>query len=99
MCGFLHSNILNTVNTIEYLVEKVLLRSAVPFFFVVSGFFLAKKLLHDPSKTTLKRYLLRLIFPLVVFETVNCCLKFIEFIINGTSARAALPVIFQSIIV
>lgn len=57
-----------------YYIESILLRLAVPYFFVCSGFFLGRKLEKDDwklNKSFVKRYILRIGKKLVFFEVIS----------------------------
>lgn len=57
----------------DFFIEKLILRSAVPFFFVVSGFFLGAKLSNNQGKevVVVKQYCHRLFLPLFFFSIIN----------------------------
>lgn len=69
----LHTNVLSILPPdVFFYIKKIILRSAVPFFFVTSGYFLGKKIIKTNCVTTcVISYCKRLFFPLVVFTIVN----------------------------
>lgn len=70
-----------------YLLEKVFFRVSVPFFFVSSGFFLAKsaKKYSEPRRA-FEKYVRRLLFPFIVFGIGNTILEIIKMAIKGMDA-------------
>lgn len=65
----------------DYYFEKIILRTAVPFFFVCSGYFLKKNIGQGKS---IFSYCIRLMKPLVVFETINIILEILKQLLRGT---------------
>lgn len=60
--------------TANYMITKVLLRAAVPYFFIASGFFLGKKLIASSKEQyagIIRAYCLRMLKPLVFFEIIS----------------------------
>lgn len=55
---------------VGYWIEKCLFRIAVPFFFVVSGFFLSKSCRERGTGMAIKRYCLRLLKILLAFSII-----------------------------
>lgn len=79
---FIHGNGLTFLPDFwNYFVEKFVLRVAVPFFFVSSGYFL--RITLDKGKS-IKSYCLRLLKPLIVFELLNTLLQEAINLKNGT---------------
>lgn len=66
------------IDASEWMITQYILRLAVPFFFITSGFFLGNKLrmVHTDAMywETIKKYCLRLLKPLIVFELLNILL-------------------------
>ena len=62
-----------------------LLRLAVPFFFVVSGFFYGKNCFESGRtlKESLIRYEKRLMIPYIVFSCINILLNIVEMMLQG----------------
>lgn len=92
----IHCGLLVDVNSnVEYFVTQGVFRLAVPFFFVASGYFLGCKIIKDPEKMDFmyKKYLKRLLVPLLFFSLVNILLESIKMssYMNG-------PVIFREVI-
>lgn len=83
---FLHSGAY-TVLPHSYWVEKAMLRLAVPFFFVTSGFFLGAKLYNAQSDLEnvkiVKNYCLRLLKPYIFFLMINILLNTVVLLYNG----------------
>ncbi len=76
----IHANICDRLPaTLGYYLEKLLFRLAVPFFFVVSGFFLAKKYAASESVSELKkitmRYSKNLLPKLIFFNLLSMLLN------------------------
>ncbi|MDD7771972.1 MAG: acyltransferase [Firmicutes bacterium] len=85
----LTKNILPT--TLTYMLEKGVFRMAVPYFFVVSGFFLGKKLKGcDNPKRVVKKYVRRLLFPLLCFSAINIPQSVITLYMGGSTVTDAL---------
>ena len=64
----------------SYYVEKIFIRLAVPFFFVASGYFFQISLLNGK---TFKNYAMRLVVPLIGWESVNVLLETIKMSMRG----------------
>lgn len=97
----LHTNLLSFLPTFEhYLIEKNLLRLAVPFFFISSGYFLASKWYkQNGSSNVIERYCKRLMLPLIVFSIVYITQYAIySFIFNGKSIMHIALVLARNII-
>ena len=72
----------------NYYITKIVLRLAVPFFFVASGYFLGKKLCKigiSEYQTVILNYCRRLLIPLLVFEAINFMESCIFNYLNGSS--------------
>lgn len=86
----------------SYYVEKIFFRLAVPFFFVVSGYFLGKKLsstnVFDTKKTIIFKYCQRLLLPLVVFGVINIVEHDWQLFVEGKSLVHILAVDIRSIL-
>lgn len=69
----LHAKALDFLPTnVQYFIEKLIFRVAVPYFFVASGFFLGRKLkMVDNSWQTIRNYCTRLLKPFIVFSIIN----------------------------
>lgn len=69
----LHTNVLSIIDSdIYYYIKKIVFRSAVPFFFVTSGYFLGKKIKYvEDTNKCIMNYCKRLLLPLVVFSIIN----------------------------
>ena len=92
----IHCDSLSEINPdVKYFITQGLLRLAVPFFFVTSGYFLGKKIKEHPPKIdeVFKKYVKRLLVPLVVFSLINIILEIIKMIPYMSG-----PVIFREII-
>lgn len=65
--------------------EKIIVRLAVPFFFVSSGFFYGRKVYGKKDLLpTAKQYISRLAMKLLLFEPVSVCLRIVQkFWIDG----------------
>jgi len=65
---------------VNYYVTQLLFRLAVPFFFVCSGYFLMRKVNENREKidNLYKRYIKRLLFPLLSFSIINIILKIVQ---------------------
>ncbi len=79
----IHTNALaNFPTSIAYMAEKAVFRLAVPYFFCASGFFWGRKFYSDvPKANTLKTFVLRLLKPLLVFESLRIIINIISDII------------------
>lgn len=73
-----------------YWIEKLLYRLAVPFFFVVSGFFLSKSCRERGTGAAVKRYCVRLLKLLVAFSVIWIIQFWIDCAISKTSLADAL---------
>ena len=79
---FLHTGAVQSlkIGAYEWMITQYILRLAVPFFFITSGFFLGNKLRMAHTDAvyweTIKNYCLRLLKPLIVFELLNILLPF-----------------------
>ena len=83
---FLHSGAYHLVPG-EWFFQHCLLRLAVPFFFVTSGFFLGKGMLKENGrKQYLLKYEKRLLYPYLVFSVINTILSSAEMLLRGESA-------------
>lgn len=98
----LHTNALNFLpDMANYMITKILFRVAVPFFFVASGFFLGEKLLHAPKEQyphIIRTYCLRLLKPLIVFESVSLLYYGANYLFSGQSLFATAQTLVKSII-
>ena len=77
----IHSNILP-----DYALVSAIVRLAVPFFFVTSGFFLGKKVLIVEKIDvwpTIKKYCLRLLKPFLAFSAITITENLITGLLNG----------------
>jgi len=72
----------------SWLIESMLFRLAVPFFFVSSGFFLARKITYNSDFSYSQSYIKRLLKPYVLWLGVNTVLEIIKFAMAGKSAVA-----------
>lgn len=82
---FLHSGAYHLVPG-EWFFQHCLLRLAVPFFFVVSGFFLGKGMIHENGrKAYFYKYEKRLFYPYLVFSIINTILSGTEMLLRGES--------------
>lgn len=85
----------NVDSNVEYFITQGVFRLAVPFFFVASGYFLGSKIIKNPENMDLmyKKYMKRLLVPLVFFSLINILLESIKMnsYMNG-------PMIFREII-
>ena len=87
---FLHSGAYHLVPG-EWFFQHCLLRLAVPFFFVTSGFFLGKGMFKDGGrKQYLLKYEKRLFYPYFVFSIINTILSSAEMLLRGESAARTL---------
>lgn len=73
-------------------------RLAVPFFFVSSGFFLARKITYKSDFSYTKSYIIRLLKPLILWLFINTVLEIIKFIIVGKSAIAILITVTRALL-
>lgn len=92
----IHCDSLAGVNAdVKYYVTQSVLRLAVPFFFVASGFFLGRKINQNfvAIDSTYKNYIKRLLIPLAFFTLVNIVLESIKMF-----PYASGPMIFREIL-
>ena len=98
----LHTKALNIFpDIIDYMITRAIFRVAVPYFFVATGFFLGKKLLVTPKEKYFKviwSYCLRLLKPLVVFETISLIYYGLNFLGSGKSIVSTLRILLRTII-
>ena len=80
---------------VNYFITQGIFRQAVPFFFVVSGYFLGKKITDNLENIDYiyKNYIKRLFVPLVFFSLINVLLESIKM-----NSYMSGPVIFREII-
>lgn len=88
----LHADLLTELNpNIYYYFEKGLLRLAVPFFMVTSGFLLAKKYSKNKTKQSFINYSKRLLKLLIFFEVIGMTMNFCtQFFIDKNSVSQIL---------
>lgn len=67
----------------SWLIQSLLFRLAVPFFFISSGFFLVKKITYNSDFSYIKSYIIRLLKPCFLWLTINTVLEIIKFIMSG----------------
>lgn len=70
----IHTGLLYDTNpTINWYLTHMILRLAVPFFFITSGFFYGRKLLKSKSKIddTTKSYIKRLLYPMIFWLLIS----------------------------
>jgi fucose 4-O-acetylase-like acetyltransferase len=79
----------------KFFITQGIFRLAVPFFFVASGYFLGSKIIRNPENMNFiyKKYIKRLLMPLVFFSLINVLLESIKM-----SSYMSGPVIFREII-
>ena len=96
---FLHSGAYHLLPG-EWFFLHCILRLAVPFFFVVSGFFWGLSIYQGDKElnTCLKNYERRLILPYIVFSIINIVLAVTEMILNGEKIYKIAFKIIRSII-
>lgn len=84
----------------EWFVLHCLLRLAVPFFFVVSGYFWGRSLHRDSSnlRERLIHYEKRLLLPYVVFSIPNIILAIWEMVLNGENGIKIVLRVFRSVL-
>lgn len=83
----IHTNLCNLLpSPLNSIVLKCILRLAVPFFFMVTGFFLKQKIEKENNlKMTITNYCKHLLFPYVIFELLSVVLNVIVELVNGYS--------------
>jgi surface polysaccharide O-acyltransferase-like enzyme len=92
----LHCDMLSNINPdMKFFITQGIFRLAVPFFFVASGYFLGSKIIRNPENMNFiyKKYIKRLLMPLVFFSLINVLLESIKM-----SSYMSGPVIFREII-
>ena len=96
----LHCHVIDYAsNWTGFAFTTVLLRIAVPFFFVTSGFFLGTKIgKGNDIKTTIYGYCKRLLFPLVIFSIINIAQRLYIFYCDGETFSKSLFKVIRSII-
>lgn len=70
----IHTGLLYDTNpTVNWYLTHMILRLAVPFFFIISGFFYGRKILKDKSKIDdiTKSYIKRLLYPLIFWLLIG----------------------------
>jgi len=68
--------------------QHIVLCSAVPFFFVTSGYFLGCKLYQNSNQSVfpiIKNYIRRLIYPYIVFSIINSIIASVDIYAKGKS--------------
>lgn len=85
-----------------YYISSCIFRIAVPFFFVTSGFFYGKKLIHgtaEERKKLLFRYIKRLGIPLIFWEVINIAIEILkQLFIKKLSVGVVVRNVAQSIV-
>lgn len=83
----IHTNALSFLpSAVDYMLQKLLLAIAVPYFLVASGFFFGIKLKKSENKCqVLKAYCIRLAKPLLVLESVCIILTVVTDLARGNS--------------
>lgn len=82
----LHTKLFSFNDTLYFLTRKGILRLAVPFFFVSSGYFLGLKLKKsDLVGDTIFSYCKRLLLPLCAFSIINIFLRTAAMVISRKS--------------
>ena len=97
----LHTKVLEPFLSPEqiFFVDKSILRMAVPFFFVTSGYFLGRKFFAGADIVeTVKNYCKRLLLPLFVFSLINIVEHVISMRIEGESYSMIALKVLRSII-
>ncbi|MCD8014683.1 MAG: acyltransferase [Lachnospiraceae bacterium] len=101
----IHTSLLNVNDSFSaWLVSSLLLRSAVPFFFVISGFFLADKIFRfdrsekDKIRLTTKNYCRKLLPPLMVWGGVGLIIDIFSRISQGLDLMHILFYAFRTIV-
>lgn len=84
-------------SSISFAIEKLVLRIAVPFFFVTSGFFWDRSV-QKRGRIALATYVRRLLYPLIVFETINILLQAILAFVQGSLNASFLADALQHIV-
>lgn len=79
----LHTELLKCFGQYEYWIEKGFVRLGVPFFFMVSGFMLERKISGTSDKSVFISWSKRLLKPLIVFEIINTVLFSIYYALIG----------------
>ena len=80
-----------------YMLEKMIFRLSVPFFFVISGFFFGRKAFSDLAalKCTTRKFFLRMIPPLAVYSVLNGFCDYIK--ITAQEQKSAWQAIYTII--
>lgn len=73
------------ITILRYFTLNLVYRTAVPFFFIASGFFLGRKVYSNINafEGTIRKSLRRLFIILIVFEPLNIFLRFFESVVFG----------------
>ena len=82
----------------DYYFRQLVLRSAVPFFFVCSGYFLGKKSQGNDVNCVVRKYVKRLLLPLLFFDVINVIEQDIALIYRGEYLIDVLRINAQSLL-
>lgn len=85
--------------SINYFIIRLVFRTAVPYFFVASGFFLGQKLNKttvDDYSNIIRAYYLRLLKPLVFFELISMIYYGFTYLQAGSSLRNCIFLLGQA---
>ena len=96
----IHTNVLKMLPDIPaYFILKGVLRLAVPYFFVASGFFLGKRIYATGDiSNSIKTYIVRLLKPYIVFETISLLQNAFLMFRAGKTVRSILRFTVKSLL-
>ncbi len=98
----LHTKLIPNSNSeyIPFIVVDLIFRPAVPFFFTVSGFFLAKKIFavaKDKIGEVTKKYCLRLLPMLILWGGIPFIIDFITAAANGENIKYLIVITIRAV--
>ena len=95
----LHTKLLKVVPTeLGFFIEKVFFRTAVPYFFVASGYYLRKRFVcrnNSTESTILLSYIKRLLFPYSIFLFISLRQSWTTYMISGWSKTHIFKQLFK----
>lgn len=94
-----HTSCLSVVPEIpRTIINALIIRMAVPFYFISSGYFLYQNMERRGDAVSVRRYIFRMVRPLIVFESVGVLINVVYMMRDGSSASDILVQNIQDIL-